>query len=69
MGPKAGPAASAAAALLDDPDPVTRQRAAFALGEIGPAARAALPALERALSDPDEVLRRRAREALEKLAR
>jgi HEAT repeat protein len=45
-----------------------RQRAAWALGEIGSAAAAATPVLQKAAGDPDPRLARLAAEALKKIA-
>jgi HEAT repeat protein len=46
-----------------------RQRAAWALGEIGPAAAATLPTLRKAAGDPDPRLARLARQAIEQIGR
>ena len=51
--------------LLRDPDPVTRARAATALGENRTAG--AVPALIEALRDPDEEVRRAGARALERM--
>jgi HEAT repeat protein len=45
-----------------------RQRAAWALGEIGPAAAVAVPALQKAAADPDPRLSRLAQEAIGHIA-
>lgn len=64
-------AASAVTALTDstarDADPAVRQRAAWALGEIGPPAAAAKHVLTQAAADDDTRLARLARQSLEKI--
>lgn len=65
---KAAAAVSALAdALAKHPAIVVRQRAAWALGQIGPPAAAARGALEAAAADPDSRLASLAREALGQL--
>ena len=65
-------AASAVAALSDstahDADPAVRQRAAWALGEVGPAAASAEHVLAQAAAGDDPRLARLARQSLEKIA-
>src|SRR5262249_41699743 len=43
---------------LSDPDPLVREHAAEAMGDIGPAAAAGVPALVKALKDPEPNVRR-----------
>jgi len=50
-----------------NPDLAVRQRAVWALGQIGPAARDAIPALEAASQDADARLAKLSREALQKI--
>lgn len=57
--------ASLTAALEKSPHPAVRQRAAWALGEIGPSARSAGGALRAAAEDADPRLARLARRALD----
>jgi len=52
---------------LKSPQPLVRQNAALALGEVGPEAKAAVPALAEALRDPEWVVRRQAAVALGRL--
>jgi HEAT repeat protein len=53
--------------LRSDPEPVSRDFAAFALRRAGPGARAAIPALKAALQDKDKNVRRAAASALKKI--
>jgi HEAT repeat protein len=53
------------AVLAGDADLPVRERAAWALGEIGPAAASAAPALQAAAASPDARLARLAKKALE----
>ena len=55
-------------AVAGTADLSVRQRAAWALGEIGPAAAAALPALRQAVTDPDPRLSRLAQQAIDRIA-
>jgi HEAT repeat protein len=55
-------------AVAGSPHLSVRQRAAWALGEIGPAAVAAVPALQKAAADPDPRLSRLAQEAIGQIA-
>jgi len=67
-GEAAASAVPALAACVESPaDLSVRQRAAWALGEIGPAARAARATLEKAAGDTDPRLARLAKEALDAL--
>src|SRR5438876_2040557 len=50
-----------------DPESVTRQWAAIALGNLGPDARDALPALEQATQDTNALVRARAQEAIRRI--
>jgi len=64
----AAPAVGAlAAAVSDAPEMSVRQRAAWALGQIGPPAAGAIDALRRAESHEDARLARLARQALERI--
>ena len=66
---EAAPGVDALAHALGGPqDIIVRQRAAWALGEIGPAASAAIPALQQTAGAPNARLARLAREAIEKIA-
>jgi len=66
---EAAPAVDALArAVAESSHPAVRQRAAWALGEIGPGAAAAGAALQAAAADPDARLSRLAREALGRIA-
>jgi HEAT repeat protein len=53
--------------LSKHPEMSVRQRAAWALGEIGPSAKASLPALEQAAAAGDARLARLARKAIEQI--
>jgi HEAT repeat protein len=53
-----------ARAVVESPHLAVRQRAAWALGEIGPAAAAALPSLRKAAGDSDRRLARLAQQAI-----
>jgi HEAT repeat protein len=65
MGPDAGEAVPALAAILaDDPDAEARHQASLALKKIGPAARTAVPQLTRALEDEEPIVRMNAALAL-----
>jgi HEAT repeat protein len=64
MGPSAGPAVPALAALLKDPNPGTRSIALRALAAIGEEAKEAIPALIVALDDPIKYVRVGAAETL-----
>lgn len=67
---RASPATEALAkAVLAGTDISVRQRAAWALGEIGSAAAGAVPALKQAAADPDPRLSRLAQEALERIGK
>jgi len=55
-------------AIQTNSEKSVRQRAAWALGQIGPAATAGIPALEAAVEDADPRLARLASEALKKIA-
>ena len=55
-------------AVAGSPHLPVRQRAAWALGEIGPAAAAAVPTLQKAAGDPDPRLARLAQEAIDQIA-
>ncbi len=55
------------AALKDHGEIAIRQRAAWALGQIGPPASAVATALQQAAGDPDPRLSRLAKEALDKI--
>lgn len=72
LGRLQGEAASAvdalAQALASSPHAAVRQRAAWALGEIGPASAAALPALQQAANDADPRLSRLAQQAIGHIA-
>jgi HEAT repeat protein len=57
-----------ARAVAGSPHLSVRQRAAWALGEIGPAAVAAVPCLKKATADPDPRLSRLAQEAIGQIA-
>jgi HEAT repeat protein len=64
----AAPAVPALAAAVAGRGPMAvRQRAAWALGQIGPAARPAAECLQRATADPDSRLSSLAQQALEQL--
>lgn len=66
---EAAPAVDAlASAVAEHAELAVRQRAAWALGEIGPAAGAAAPTLQKAANDPDARLARLAAESLRKIA-
>ena len=65
VGPEAVPHLVAA---LDHPLPLVREKAAFALGQVGYSARSALPALERSLEDENPGVRKYARAALRAIA-
>jgi hypothetical protein len=68
IGPKAGAAVPALAAILDaDPDHHTRTRAALALSRMVPASRTAVPALAKALKDDHSDVRLNAAVALHRL--
>lgn len=68
LGADAGPATRALAASLAESRPLpVRQRAAWALGEIGPAARDAEASLEAATRAADSRLRRLATDALARI--
>jgi HEAT repeat protein len=54
-------------AIAESPHILVRQRAAWALGEIGAPADAALPTLRRVVSDPDPCLARLAYEAVRQI--
>jgi HEAT repeat protein len=56
-----------ARAVAGSPHLPVRERAAWALGEIGPAAAAALPSLQKASTDPDPRLARLAQEAIKQI--
>jgi HEAT repeat protein len=60
-------AASSILPMLDDPDPIVRQSAAWNVGRIGPAAKATIPKLESLLLDSNQDVRRAAAEALKKI--
>ena len=65
---EAAPAVDALAdAVARSPHLPVRQRAAWALGEIGPAAAAALPSLRKAATDADPRLARLAQQAIEQI--
>lgn len=65
---QAAPAAETLAhAVTDSPHLPVRQRAAWALGEIGPAAAPALLSLRKAANDPDPRLARLAQQAIEQI--
>ncbi len=53
--------------LRSDPEPGSRDFAAYALRQAGPGARAAIPALKAALNDKDKAVRRAAASALRKI--
>jgi HEAT repeat protein len=53
---------------LNHPLPMVREKAAFALGQLGFSARSALPALERSLEDENPGVRKYARAALRAIA-
>jgi HEAT repeat protein len=57
LGDIGGPAALGLVPLLNDPNPLVRRGAIFALGEMGPAALPAVPALVRQLGDNDPTYR------------
>ena len=66
---EATPAVDALARAVTGPlDLSVRQRAAWALGEIGPGAAAALPSLQKAAADPDPRLSRLAKQAISQIA-
>jgi len=56
-----------ASALDSHPEPAVRERAAWALGQIGPRAASSLPALELAAADSSPRLSRLAREAIARI--
>jgi HEAT repeat protein len=55
-------------ALTKHPQTAVRERAAWALGEIGPAAAAALPSLQSAAGNPGPRLSRLAKQAIEQIS-
>jgi HEAT repeat protein len=65
VGPEAVPHLVAA---LNHPLPMVREKAAFALGQLGYSARSALPALEQSLEDENPGVRKYARAALRAIA-
>ena len=68
LGPDAAPSAETLArVVVGTASAAVRQRAAWALGEIGPGVAAAIPALKTAAGDPDPRLARLAAEAIQKI--
>lgn len=67
-GQAAGVAETLARSLAGSPHLSVRQRAAWALGEIGPGACAALPSLHKAAQQPDARLSRLAQQAIAQIA-
>ncbi|HEY2825959.1 MAG TPA: HEAT repeat domain-containing protein [Pirellulales bacterium] len=71
LGPDAGDAKNVAAlvcALDGHPGQAVRERAAWALGQVGPAAAGALPALQSATSDAQPRLSRLAKQSIEQIS-
>jgi HEAT repeat protein len=70
LGDKGAPAAAQLIQVLESsPHAAVRQRAAWALGQIGPAAAASLSALQHAASSEDSRLARLAQRAMEQIQR
>ena len=68
LGADAAPATDTLARLVAKPaGAADRERAAWALGQIGPGAAAAIPVLKTAASNPDSRLARLAAEAIQKI--